>query len=133
MPATSSAQSAQGEEPGFALVVLPAVFGLLLLLAVGMLTRSALSIRQASIARANARPALMMAAGELQLEMGPETRISVKAAIHGTYAWWIEPEITRQRSASPPKSANSVRKHATATFPFRAMVCGLGVCVVFAK
>lgn len=63
---------------------------LLMLLAVGMLSLSTVSLRSsgtdsaANRARANARMALMIAIGELQKEMGPDMRISAEAAIHDT-------------------------------------------------
>lgn len=63
---------------------------LLMLLAVGMLSLSTVSLRSSNTdsatnrARANARMALMIAIGELQKEMGPDMRISAEAAIHDT-------------------------------------------------
>jgi Tfp pilus assembly protein PilX len=67
---------------GFALVVTLSLMILLTMIAVGLLSLSAVSLRSSSqgqvaaIARANARMALMMALGELQKEMGPDSRIS---------------------------------------------------------
>src|SRR6478672_5999623 len=67
---------------GFALVVTLSLMILLTVIAVGLLTLSTISLRSASqqeagaVARANARLALMMAIGELQREMGPDSRIS---------------------------------------------------------
>jgi len=75
---------------GFALVATLSLLPLLLVLAVGMLSLSSVSIRNASAdsatvqARANARMALMLAIGELQVEMGPDMRISAEAAVHDT-------------------------------------------------
>lgn len=72
---------------GFALVSTLALMVLLAVLAVGLLSLSAISLRTASRndamteARANARLALMIAIGELQEEMGPDMRVSAKAAI----------------------------------------------------
>ena len=63
---------------------------LLSLLAIGMLSLSAVSLRASSRtnalseARANARMALMIAISELQKEMGPDMRVSGKAAIFDT-------------------------------------------------
>lgn len=67
---------------GFALVVTLSLMILLTVVAVGLLTLSSISLRSSSqgeaaaSARANARLALIMAIGELQLEMGPDSRIS---------------------------------------------------------
>jgi hypothetical protein len=69
-------------ERGFALVVTLSLMILLTIIAVGLLTLSAVSLRSstqgeaAAVARANARMALMMAIGELQREMGPDSRVS---------------------------------------------------------
>ena len=67
---------------GFALVVTLSLMILLTIIAVGLLTLSSISLRSSTqgaasaAARANARLALMMAIGELQKEMGPDSRIS---------------------------------------------------------
>ena len=67
---------------GFALVVTLSLMVLLTISAVGLLTLSTISLRSSAqgeagaIARANARLALMMAIGELQKELGPDSRIS---------------------------------------------------------
>ncbi len=67
---------------GFALIVTLSLMMLLTVIAVGLLSLSAVSLRTSSqgqaaaAARANARLALMMAIGELQKEMGPDSRIS---------------------------------------------------------
>jgi hypothetical protein len=67
---------------GFALVVTLSLMILLTVIAVGLLSLSAVSLRSSSqgeaaaVARANARMALMMAIGELQKELGPDSRIS---------------------------------------------------------
>ncbi|MFK7849842.1 MAG: hypothetical protein AB8D78_02590 [Akkermansiaceae bacterium] len=60
---------------------------LLSLLAIGMLSLSAVSLRSGaeqnamSEARTNARLALVLALGELQMEMGPDMRVSASASI----------------------------------------------------
>ena len=67
---------------GFALVITLSMLVLLTIMAVGLLSLSATSLRHGSaesamsIARANARLALMLAIGELQQELGPDQRIS---------------------------------------------------------
>jgi hypothetical protein len=67
---------------GFALVVTLSLMILLTIMAVGLLSLSAVSLRAStqgaamSEARANARLALMLALGELQKELGPDQRIS---------------------------------------------------------
>ncbi len=67
---------------GFALVVTLSLMILLTVIAVGLLSLSSISLRSSSqgeamaVARTNARMALMMAIGELQKEMGPDSRIS---------------------------------------------------------
>ena len=72
---------------GFALVVTLTLMVLLTLLAVGLLSLSAVSLRGSSRtvaqaeARSNARLALMLAIGELQKSMGPDQRVSASGAI----------------------------------------------------
>lgn len=70
---------------GFALVVTLSLMILLTVIAVGLLTLSSISLRSSSqggamaTARANARMALMLAIGDLQKQLGPDTRVSVTA------------------------------------------------------
>ncbi len=72
---------------GFALVVTLSLMILLTVIAVGLLTLSTISLRSSSaseagaIARANARLALMLAIGELQKEMGPDSAISANSDV----------------------------------------------------
>jgi hypothetical protein len=72
---------------GFALVVTLSLMILLTIIAVGLLSLSAISLRGSSQgmaqaeARANARLALMIAIGELQKEMGPDMRVSAESAV----------------------------------------------------
>jgi hypothetical protein len=67
---------------GFALVVTLSLMVLLTVVAVGLLSLSAIALRSSSqgeamsIARANARMALMLALGEVQKQLGPDQRIS---------------------------------------------------------
>lgn len=70
---------------GFALVATLALMMLLTILALGLLTLSGAALRQArssteaAEARANARLALILALGDLQKQLGPDTRISAAA------------------------------------------------------
>ena len=76
-------------ERGFALVITISLMVLLALLAVGLLSLSAVTLRSssnalaASEARANARLALSVALGELQKAMGPDQRVSANGDILG--------------------------------------------------
>lgn len=70
---------------GFALIVTLSLMILLTVVAVGLLSLSSVSLRSTSqsdslqSARANARTALMLAIGDLQKQLGPDTRISAPA------------------------------------------------------
>ena len=72
-------------KPGFALLVTLTLMVLLLVLAVGLLSLSTVSLRTtgnvapAETARANARMAMMLAIGELQKTAGLDTRITASA------------------------------------------------------
>lgn len=72
---------------GFALVATISVMVLLAMLAVAMLELSVLELRSknrsdaVAEAHANARLALMLAIGELQMEMGPDQRVSARAGV----------------------------------------------------
>jgi hypothetical protein len=75
---------------GFALVVTLSLMILLTVIAVGLLSLSAVSMRTSSQtmdqsqAQANARLALMLALGELQKSLGPDQNISAPSAIFDT-------------------------------------------------
>lgn len=75
------------QSKGFALVITLSLMILLTVIAVGLLSLSAVTMRATSQAaalaqaRANARLALMLAIGELQKEMGPDMRVSAEAAV----------------------------------------------------
>jgi hypothetical protein len=71
---------------GFALVAALLLIPLMLMVAVGMLSLSAIELRKsnqqnhATIAKSNARLALMLALGELQKQAGPDQRATARAA-----------------------------------------------------
>jgi len=104
---------------GFALVVTLSLMILLTIIAVGLLTLSAISLRSSSqgeaaaSARANARLALSMAIGELQREMGPDSRISAPydagtTATGGQPHWTAVYDAWKQNEdANTPESPNS--------------------------
>lgn len=77
----------KGLYPGFALVVTLALMILLTVIAVGLLSLSAVTLRTAgkgaahAAAQANARMALMMAIGELQSQLGPDQRASASGSV----------------------------------------------------
>lgn len=72
---------------GFALVATLLLLILLVVISVGLLNLSTVTLRQSSQdsamveARANARMALMLAIGELQKEVGPDMRVTAESAI----------------------------------------------------
>lgn len=71
---------------GFALVVTLSLMILLTVIAVGLLSLSSISLRSTSqgsaqaLAQSNARMAMMLALGELQKSMGPDTAVSAPAS-----------------------------------------------------
>ncbi len=93
LPRLSKVVSLMGRVPripargGFALVVTLALLVLLTLLAVGLLSLSAISLRSANAgfamqeARANARLGLVIALAELQRSLGPDRRVSAPAGV----------------------------------------------------
>jgi len=78
---------AQSRPRGFALVVVLSLMVLLTVLGVGLLGLSAVSLRTSaqgealSLAKTNARLAMMLALNELQQEAGPDQRITAPAAV----------------------------------------------------
>jgi Tfp pilus assembly protein PilX len=85
---------------GFALVVTLSLMILLTVIAVGMLGMASVSLRNSgqtgamSIARANARMALMLAIGELQKNAGPDQRITARADV-------LDEEIANPKLTGP--------------------------------
>jgi Tfp pilus assembly protein PilV len=88
-------------QKGFALIVTLSLMILLTVIAVGLLSLSSISLRSTSqasatsVARSNARLAMMLALGELQAAMGPDKSVSAPASAvisapprpHLTGAW----------------------------------------------
>lgn len=115
---------------GFALVVTLSLMILLTVLAVGLLSLSAISLRQSgadadgAMARANARLALMLALGELQKSAGPDTRVTATAdaiaggtatvaqALTGAWRSWENSDLDASRLPLVPDYA---QKKATFT------------------
>ncbi len=120
---------------GFALIATLTLMILLAILAIGMLSLSAVSLRSSAQtdgiteARANARMALMLALGELQMQMGPDQRVSANGAIldnpdsssdtvlhpHWTGVWdsWIagNPNNASVNPDYPNKSSSDFHSH----------------------
>lgn len=77
------------DDRGFALVATLTMMVLLSVLTIGLLSLSSVSLRSSSQgsaqaeARANARMALMLAIGQLQAELGPDSRISAPQGLAG--------------------------------------------------
>ena len=86
-PSLASAFSSSRGERGFALISSILIMGLLVMIALGMLSLSTVEVRSSqnskamAEAQANARMALMIAIGELQSEVGPDQRITANAGI----------------------------------------------------
>ena len=106
MDAMNTANKNPRQQKAFALVVTVSLLVLLSVIARGFLSLSAVTLRSGSKdqaqmeARANAKLALMIAIGELQIQLGPDQRVSANAAIvtpdsishpHWTGVWdsWI--------------------------------------------
>ena len=74
-------------QPGFTLVAVMSLMALLLVVGLGLLSLSAIQLRSSDVsvyaerAQANARMALVLAIGQLQKQMGPDTRVSAKAEL----------------------------------------------------
>ena len=89
IPRKTRTTTSQRTQKGFALVVAMCLLVLLLLLAVGLMSLSAISLRAGSRdaalqqARSNAKLALQLAIGRLQATAGPDQRITAPASQHG--------------------------------------------------
>lgn len=101
---------------GFALIVTLTMMILLTVVAVGLLTLSAVSLRGAGnqdalgIARANARLAMILAIGELQKNAGPDQRITVTSALRegaepANPFWTGAVDVSKVTSGSDPKAS----------------------------
>lgn len=101
---------------GFALVVTLSLMILLTLIAVGLLSLTSISLRTASqsdamsVARANARMALMLAIGDLQKNAGPDQRITARADVFEK----PNDKITNPRLTGVWKSRNTIAQPPTA-------------------
>jgi Tfp pilus assembly protein PilX len=86
---TKVSQRSASQRQGFALVVTLALMILITVIAVGLLSLSSVALRTSSqnqarqMAQANARMALMLAIGQLQVSAGPDQRVSATADIAG--------------------------------------------------
>jgi hypothetical protein len=98
LPKAKYPPAGSGRRGGFALVVAITLLALLTLLAVGLLSLSQMTIRSAQQgqyegeAAANARLALLLAIGELQMELGPDQRITAQASLLDEDTATPEPE-----------------------------------------
>lgn len=103
---------------GFALVATLSMMILLTIIAVGLLSLSSISLRASSqgdamaTAKSNARMALMLAIGELQRELGPDSRISAphdagSAASGGDPHWIAVYDAWKRPVANTPESPGS--------------------------
>lgn len=97
---------------GFALIITLSLMVLLVVVAVGLLSISSISLRSSghsnamSAARANSRMALMIAIGELQKNAGKDTRITAQANVSGdnlppVLGVWKSWEGTNHQSSGP--------------------------------
>jgi hypothetical protein len=111
---------------GFALVVTLSLMILLTVVAIGLLSLSSISLRSSSAeaaqqtARQNARLGLMLALGELQVHLGPDTRTTARAetlamddrvaatvAPNSPQAWWVgvsDSDRSKTLGTSDPRS-----------------------------
>jgi hypothetical protein len=102
---------------GFALIVTISMMILLALLAVGLLSLSTVSLRSSTqgaaraVAQANARLALDLAVGDLQRELGPDSRISAPhdagSASGGSKNWTAVYDAWENPSSGSPETPES--------------------------
>lgn len=97
---------------GFALVACVSVLVLLLVVGLGMLSLATVQLRSsaetghAERARANARLALWMAVGQLQEQLGPDTRVSAAAEILADVGPLVHPHWTGVWSTRTPEGGS---------------------------
>ncbi len=103
---------------GFTLIITISLLVLLTLIAIGLLSLSAVTLRGGSqdqaraIAQSNARLALMIAIGELQKQLGPDQRVSANGSILATTAvknphWMGSWDSWRAGTAVPPTTTST--------------------------
>jgi len=101
---------------GFALIVTLTMMILLTVVAVGLLTLSAISLRDSgnkdslAVARANARLAMILAIGELQKYAGPDQRITMSSALRdgaepANPFWTGAVDVSKVTAGSDPKAS----------------------------
>lgn len=112
---------------GFALVATLTLMVLLALLAVGLLSLSSITLRKSSQgaamaeAQSNARMALMLAIGQLQAELGPDSRITAPHGLAGgdsggrphwtgVYDAWTAPDPSGNQPDTPASRKVTFRK-----------------------
>ena len=103
---------------GFALIATISVMVLLVMIALAMLSLSTMETRASrndqamAQAKANARMALMMAIGDLQLSLGPDQRVNANAAIGLSQptrrSQWV---VSVRGSNKTNRSWRSLRRH----------------------
>ena len=118
MPKTQKAKLSKLKKSrrGFTLIITITLMVLLTLIGIGLLSLSSVSMRASSqaysmsVARSNARMALILAINELQKSAGPDQRITARSDILGEDL--VRPRLTgvwksRNPIAAPPQTAKN--------------------------